>query len=268
MHHPLPNKLKINKIHDVLQANLGLFMFAFYTCAVIFLVCDKTGTLFVGSSIPSGLFLTPLKLFLYILHMYIFLIANLSCLTFTCYALLYGYYVVIFYTVELRLGLKPEIYITDCCLRTKTVNLIITLRAFQILHKYFIYVYGKFLLICNALVIGFIIYANFVLVRYWRYLGKAPVVVLGFGGVLGTIIWSAMIEMGRIFYSRGAKVYISWKRKQWSSTHDTKIMMKCLASSKPLILSDGNRFVLRRGSIFIFYKAVTRGIFRALLTTK
>lgn len=260
---------KLNLLHDSL---LMIFFFNMMTMAAllqIFIIVDSKGTIFVGSSIPPGPFLSPLKNLIMLLHCYIILVGCLSCTLFNCYAITYGFNTVLFYTVELRLGLKEGKYRSEIYLRRSSTNMMVTYRAFQILHKHFLVLYGPFLLTMNAMAMLIVVYNNFVLIQFWNELevhAKAPLLL---GLFLCLSIWSGVIELGRILFSRGKKVVNSWKGgDNWSSSLETKVMQKFRRSCKPLLLAFGTEFVLRKGSIFIFFRGVTRGTCRVLLTAK
>lgn len=256
---------KVNYFHDLLQLNNLVSMAGAAGMFSAFYVLDTSGALFVGSLLPSGLFLSPLKFILLLMHIYHAVVGCAASAVFAILMIQYGFYVAMFYTVELRLGLKSEKYRAIQKIRENPQILRETYRAFRVLHTSFLHVVGVFLFLSNYLFMISTIYLNFVLLRYWKNLktfAKAPLLIDDF---VGLFVWTGLMELGRILFQRGNKVINSWKPKLVDKSLEGKVMKRFRLSCKPLVLAYGKTLELKRGSILGFYKAVTRGTFRALV---
>lgn len=235
---------------------------------IIFLLFEPTGILLMGSVLPPKYLRFPVKFILYIIHAY-----GIACLIITCIILgliifTYLFYVTLFYTTELRLGQPKFKYRCDQFLRDNPETLRHVYRSFQVLHKTSMKMLGPYLLFINGTIMGLCIFNNFVLIRFWKNLQTFEKLPFIGGNYLSLIFWTSLLEFGRILFSRGNKVISSWKGNKWKSSFENKVMAKFRVSCKPLLLSYGTQFVIRKGNLFLFYRGIMRGTFRALLTTK
>lgn len=259
---------KFNKIHDFLQFIFLFTLFALNVALNLFLILDTTGVIFAGSIIPPKYLPFYFKLVLYFVHFYIMSLFLSSCAFVVCFAIIYCFYVTLFYITELWLGQPIQKYLTSPNLRKSPETLKNTYRSFQVLHASTNALFGPYYLILNALFMISCVYINFVLIKYWKALQihtKFPLII---GLILMLTIWSSVMEMGRFLNTRGSKVLKSWKRHKWNDKTTTKIMHKFGLSCKPLQLAYGTQFVIRKGSLFIFYRGIVKGTCRALLTMK
>ncbi len=233
-----------------------------------FFLLDTSGVLLVGSIFPSKYLPFYIKTVLYLVHLYI-LSCFFSCVAFVvCFALTYCFYVASFYITELRVGLPISKYLTSPSLRQNPETLRHTYRSFQVLHASANFMFGPYYLVLNALFMKCCIYINFVLLKYWAALPLHTIVPLVIGLLFQLTIWTSIMEMGRFLNARGRKVLTSWKRFKWVGANTTKIMHKFVSSSKSLQFAYGTQFVIKKGSLFRFYRGITKGTLRALLTMK
>jgi len=122
--------------------------------------------------------------------------------------------------------------------------------------------------ISNALIMAMSIYCNFVLIRYWDQLQLISKWQLIIWSVVFMGAWTFVLELGMFLFSIGNRVLGSWKGGNWGSLRENRQMSMFHRSCKPIVLSYGRQFVIRKVSIFVFFRGVTRGMFRALLATK
>ncbi len=258
-----PKKDKVFQIHDVLVklTIFGMVVFALALC--IFVCFDSQGfvNFFVVLPLPG---IIQYCFLIYNFYMILYLIVSSTLMVILTFS--YGYYMILFYVIELKLGRSEY----RCCnsLRQNPENLRREYRAVQILHKYFIALFGPYILIFNAAFMTSLIYLFFVLIRYWNVLNiyaKAPLIV---GVFLNISIWTNVLVLGNILSSQGNKVLKSWSKKTWDISKENRIMVKFRRSCKPLLLCYGTQFVIGKGSLFVFCRGVMRGTVRALLTTR
>ncbi len=222
----------------------------------------------MGSTIPSKYLPIYIKLILYLLHFYLTTCLVASGALLGSFAIIYCFYLTIFYTKELRLGQPIQKYLTSPNLRKRSKNVQHIFRSFQVLHANTNALFGPYYLVFNALFMLCGIYINFVLIRYWTALQPHAKIPLSIGLVLSLSAWTNLLELGRFLYFRGNKVFKSWKNYKWDDGMDNKVMAKFGASCKPILFAYGTQFVIKNGSLFNFYRGVIRGTCRVLLTTK
>lgn len=263
-----PDKYKVNLYFDTAVCVIGIALLLVYLFLITLVVSDKVGVYSASWFIPAtGLFLV-LKLILLLLQFYVLLGLTVALLQVVILSFMYCFYVFLFYTVELELGKIPGNYKSDENLRNNQTNLRNVYRGFQVLNAHAMYIIGPFVLVSNAVFMAEIQYFTFILIRYWPTLELFAKLPLMGGCIIMPIIWTAVMEFGRLFYSQGTKVITSWKKGKWDSPLDNKIMSRFRKSCKPLLIAYGSTFIVKRSSLLTFYKGVFRGIFRALLTTK
>lgn len=262
------NKFKVNHVHDAVICSFISFMWGFNIVLTIFLIVDPLGVLLVGSIIPANYLFFGCKQFLVLLNAYILSCLISSCIIFGQFVWMYVYYVVWFYTTEIRLDIPVYKHKSHSGLRDNPENLRHVFVAFRVLHQHVICVFGPYILICNATFMISSIYISFVLLKYFSDLKLYATVPLIAGDIVVLSTWTGIMEIGMILYIRGNKVLRSWATKQWESNQENFVMQKFQRSCKPLLLSYGTQFVIRKGSLFVFYRGVIKGTFRALLTVR
>lgn len=234
---------------------------------LLFLFVDPHGSIIVGAvRFQSTTFF--IKLLLRLVHFYAILVIMGATCFFLCYLNIFGYIVIQLYTVELRFGLKYSKYLTKNILRNCPHNLVIAYRQFQILHQHIFFIHGPLLISCHGLITMNGIYGNFVLIRYWNTLENYAMAPVIFQNLFTSVIWIGVMEIGIFLYNRGNKLLDSWKRKMWDTRLERRIMTKFRLSCKPLLFAYGSMFVVKSHSLMLFYKQLSRGTFRALLTLK
>lgn len=235
----------------------------FATALCIFVIFDSQGLVnfFVVLPFP-GIF--HFFILIYNFYMICYLIIGSAIVIILVFS--YGYHMIIFYALELQLGRSKY----RCCnlLRDNPENLRHDYRAAQILHKAFLTLFGPYFLIFNAAFMTTLIYLCFVLIRYWYVLNfytKAPLIV---GVFLVVTLWTNVLILGNILSNKGNKILKSWSKKSWGIAKENRIMEKFRRSCKPLLICYGTQFVIGKGSLFTFYRGVTRGTVRSLLTAR
>ncbi len=112
------------------------------------------------------------------------------------------------------------------------------------------------------------IFLIFVLLKYWLVLNMYAKVPLVLAVFVSITVWTGVIVIGKYLSAKGNVLLHSWDGIIWYSKKETNIMKKFRRSCKPLTYCCGTQFVIGKGSLFVFYRGVVRGIVRALLTTQ
>lgn len=263
-----PDESRLNKLFDM---HLICVLFTVLQLGIVletFLILDPVGVLFVGAVIPSqGLFL-PLKLFAFLMNFYLIIVVCVSgALLYICGSM-YGFYVTYFYLTELRLGRNPNKYLMANKIRSDPHILRKIFRAFQLLHRQLLCRFGPYVLSLDGAFMTCSIFVTLNLIRHWKQLETYAKALLVIGNFLILLSWTFVMELGRIMFIVGNKVINSWKGDKWSTKEENMIMNRFSRSSKPLLIAYGTQFVLKKSSLFVFYRGVVRGTFRALLAIK
>lgn len=260
-----PEKSKYNLVAEALLFLLAMNYFCLGVVVSLLVAYDPRGVLFFGRLIPEEYFFAPVKLLVMLVHVYIICVNLMACCTLVCGGLIYGFYITLLYSKELRIRNSCNTYLTTDALRQST-NLRLIFRSFQLVHRNMICFIGLYIVLGNVFIIMSVAFMNFVLLRYWTKL-HTIIKVFGLGySVMFVLIWSAILQLGKLLFVKGIKVLNSWKGKNWGSGIENKTMNRFRASCKPLLLSYGTQFVIGKQSILVFYRCVTRGTVRALLT--
>jgi len=261
-----PEKNKQNQVLCILLQLLALIGVVSYPLILIILIYDPRAVNFLGDLVPQKYFVFPVRLLIIVFHAYLLVIVHASIVGIGCIIITYGFYVTPILIRELRRG-RPNTYRMEDTLR-RPENIRHVYRSLQVLHANALCFMGFFIVICNALFMATSIYWIFVLVRYWEKLqliSKAQIVIWS---VVFMGAWTFVLELGRFLFSKGNKVLGSWKGGNWGSVRENRLMKKFHRSCKPIVLSYGRQFVVGKVSVLVFLRGVTRGMFRALLTTK
>ncbi len=81
----------------------------------------------------------------------------------------------------------------------------------------------------------------------------------------GPIGWGLVLTMGGYLHSNGLKILNSWKQSRWMSSLEIKVMTRFARSCTPIMICYGKVFVVRKVSLMVFVRGLSRGLVRALL---
>jgi len=228
------------------------------------LVYDPTIAIFLGDLIPTQYFTFPTKTLVILFHGYLLLVAHVGILLVGESIIVYGCYITPIIILELSIGRSS--YRMHESIRNFS-NIQIVYRSLQVLHANALSITGIYIVISNALFMVTSVYCNFVLIRYWNrleMLSKGQLLIWSF---LFIGAWAFVMELGRFLFAKGSKSLRSWNGDKWGNVRENKLMKKFCRSCKPIAVCNGRQFVIGRVSILVFFRGVTRGTFRALLTT-
>lgn len=234
---------------------------------VLLVLYDPRKSPCLGYLIPKPYFTLPVQALVSLYHIW-------SSAT-LCYGvnlavnvmIVYSFFIPYILGKELRVG-RPHICYKASNQIRNPCNLRVVFRSFQLVHANMFCFAGLFLVLINAGDMVTAIYIIFVLVNYGSTLNfytKVPLLII----VLYIMfLWSAVLEFGKMYHVSCKKVFSSWKRYDWGSAKERKIMAKFRLSCRPILMSYGKEFVIGPLSVLNFSKGVIRGTMRALLSTK
>jgi len=174
----------------------------------------------------------------------------------------YGMYIVPFLSKELKMGGYP--YETPSKLR-QPQNLIVAYRALQLFQQVVNSLMGKFIVPTQTIVTKLIIISCYMAIRHGDEMEKATIALLLTWSGLAGIFWASTLMLGGYLHMYGEKTLLSWKYHQWNNKFDNKLMSKFRKSCKPIMVSFGHTYKIRRLSVLKFVRGLSRGILRALL---
>lgn len=259
---------KLNSIHDVIQlVNLTTLSGFSITC-VLLLFVQPTIFGFLGHHIPYQRFPYIVRVLIFLPQAYIMTVACIANCLFLCICILYEYYILVLYSTEFRLNQGTFVYVTNDSLRNNSRNFIRECIAFHVLQQHFILLTGKYLFVANTSFILAIVFTNFVIVRYWKVLNAYILVLFVSGDIIASVVWMLVILLGKLLERNSSRVANSWKLHNWGSDLENRTMKRFQRSCQPLQLSYGKVLIMRKGNLFKFFREITRGTFRLLLTTR
>lgn len=260
-----PNTSKYNILVEALLVVICANYAGMIFLTILMTIYDPAEIIFLGRLIPQKYFYFPVKLTIILFHSYTTAVGLIGNCILVCGATVYGFYFTLLFSKELRVGRRDSTYLTTAELR-KSNTLCLTFRSFQIVNTNAMCFMGLYLVAINASVIIAVVFLNFSLLKYWNVLHTLIKLLCLLITVTFTIFWTAILELGKLFFIKGNKVLSSWNGREWGSKRENNIMKRFRLSCKPILISYGNQFVIRKQSILVFYRAIVRGTKRALLT--
>lgn len=242
-------------------------MFTFVGLMTLYWIYDPTALNSLGALIPPAYFYLPLKILVVIFHASLGLVIITNALFLGLSITSYGYYFIILSTKELRLGRPPTHYRAVAAIR-ESDNLRIVYRSFQLLNANIMCFMGIYLVTANAIFMLNAIFCEVVLIRYYKTLHPLLKGVMILLTIIITAAWPILLELGRVFFTRGSKVLSSWKKAQWNSNSELQVMRRFGQSCPPIVIAYGRQFIVRRVSSLNYFRGVIRGTKRVLLATK
>ncbi|CAL8127886.1 unnamed protein product [Orchesella dallaii] len=197
---------------------------------------------------------------------YILLIAYMNLCVFCLTLYLYGFIVIPFIVLELRLGRKRRYYAVDQLRRPPM--LIYTYRTVQVLQQQLNQVLGKILIPTQTVMGKIVVFSAFTVLTNGYRMRLTSIALLGGWSVVMAFAWCTILLMAGYLHLYGKRILLSWKYHEWESKREKSIMSKFRKSCKPIDVRLGNTFVIRRLTVLKFIRQLTRGFFRLMLMTK
>ncbi len=261
-----PESSKLNKNMEILIYAFSTSVLFTFLCGIALLIYDPTSVVFFGALVPSQYYsYFPVGTIVIVYHtFYLFL---------TCFNLIYTIvifgifvlYVTVFLTKEMNMSRNR--YKTLDILR-EPENLRIVYRAFQVLFANMICFLGPFISLAHGFCVIGPIFCNFLLIRYWGNLEPVNKLFVVLLAIILFSFWTFVLQLGKYLFVRGNKILGSWKRKRWGNEIERKVMKRFHKSCRLILIRCGNQLVFVRITQFNFVKAILRGTFRSLLTSK
>ncbi len=233
----------------------------------IFCVYDPRAVIFLGELVPIKYY-SYIHFGLAIAFFHVSLMASLGICVFliSTFFILYLFYITVFYTAELPLGLKK--YRTLNCLRTEPEKLRHVFRCFQVLNIHLMQFAGPCINYFHCAYIILPVLGNFLLIKYWQDLSTIEACIVFVIGEGVIIYWTIVLQLGKYLHVRGEKIIWSWKGVWCNSPCETKLMRKFIKSCTLVLIQNGKMFVVKKITQFVYFKGVMRGIFKSLLTLR
>jgi len=135
----------------------------------------------------------------------------------------------------------------------------------ELLHKQSMHIYGLLIVIAQAMIVQFVTYCNYTVLRNWDELEMVMKVLDILMSIDMTLFWGFCLELGGRFYVCSVKVLESWRLLPLGRKQDMIFMMRFKKRCKPLTVGlEGYRKITRL-SILEFIGSIARITIRALL---
>lgn len=245
-----------------------LLLFLTIPCYISVLVLGWLFILFLpnfpwlpGNITGSTWYLVPVT---HVFPLYSFTVLILSSLTVVQGTAIYGLIVVPFLIHELTLGRKR--YHTLSKMREIT-DITRMYRSAQILqHQVINLSLGAFCIPNQGVTSILFIFGGFVAINRRNELSTISYLAMLGITILFPMFWGVVLTIGGYMHSKGLKLLRSWKTFDWGSKHDKAYMSRFVKSSKPLMLSWGKMYVIRKISVLCYMMALMRGLSKACLS--
>ncbi len=252
----------------------GLIFFLYQAIQASFASClfftfDPTVPNLPGNVIPSSWPLIIRFHLVYILPCYTVFIIYLNLYVISYAGLVYSLLIIPFIVKELRLGCYS--YHSISHLRLDSSLLSMEYRSAQLLHEVgLMQILGQFLIPTQWLCTLIFVLSSTAIILYGPDMDLAPCVLLTIWIVIPTLAWSLVMVIGGYLRSNCSKLLNSWKYRNtyWANKKEMKVMNKFRLSCEPLAFHHRKMYVIKEGSLMVFYRHLVRGLMRAILTLR
>ncbi len=171
--------------------------------------------------------------------------------------------VIRFVVNELRIG-RPK-YLSNDFFRTPQ-NLQLVYRMGQILMACINGLFGKLLIPFQTIATLLFVFGSYVTIKHHDKMKIISLLMILSWALLAAFGWGCILVMGGYLHSNGQKILTSWKKNVWKSRKERNEMKRFVKSCKPMAICYGKLFVIRRVSLMVFVRGLTRGLKRTILT--
>ncbi len=166
---------------------------------------------------------------------------------------------------ELPVGKRNHKYYSNEILRSPE-NIIHVYMTVEILQNKINQLCGILLIPFQTVTTLLFTFSGYVVIRHRDTIGIGPVLLMLTWAICAPAVWGMILIMGGYLHSNGVKILSSWKRYSWKTRAERKLMSKFVKSCKPLIICYQNVFVIRKISVMIYVRILSRSLARTLLT--
>lgn len=230
----------------------------FYNLDAVFTVCG---------ALPQNCNMVTSILICYIYPFLMLLVFYLICAGLCGAVALVSFIVLPFILLELRVDRK--FYLTGEKLRSASV-LQKEWRIVQILFLQANNFFGIALIPMHTLFSKFTVICMYLILRHDTGMRDDTKIICKIWTFMSITFWGFVLMLGGLVHLYGGKVLTSWKYHKWSelSKKEKKIFSSFRRSCMPLAIAYGRTYVIRRLSVMKFFRQLSAGLLRALLTLK
>lgn len=161
-------------------------------------------------------------------------------------------------------------YNTSAAIRT-IPNLMKYQRTLQVLLKYYKTTLGLQTFMTHGVMLQLCVYSQVTLITKWDELGDLTKVILLDCYLVGNITWLCSLDLLGRLVKESMKTISSWGRFSLLVSPENKtnvmVMKKFRRSCKPLIISYGNFYFVRRSTVLSFFTMTSKLTFKILVST-
>lgn len=250
-----PNSSVLNIMVDILFLIFTTSCFNLAVLASTLCVVLPRDLIFLGALVPEKYFyMLSIRIPLTLLQQYLIFIETTDIAIALALPSIYVCYITVLSTKELQLNRKYP-YKTAYKLR-KAAAIRHSFNSFQILHQSFISFLGPFIIYLQYVACFVPVLCFCVLILHWKSLQiiSKLVLVVGWSITLGT--WMVVLQMGKYLHIRGNKVFASWKRHDWETRQEQKIMSKYQKGCRLILIAYGKMLVVVKMTQFNYVKTL------------
>lgn len=257
---------KFTKQLDGAIALLSLFLLSSFSVSTIFYVYKPHTVCNFGNLVPTN---AP-KILVY-LAIIPLLFANLvyHCNLWMTVVFIFLVLAIFFQLVlrEIKLGKLGTFYILKDQVRKPEDLALVYRSAHMIFCRVNLWI-GKIFIVTHAVATMFFVVGVSIAMKFYDRLSTTKICLLLMWTFAVAIVWTILLLFGGHLHLHTTKAIASWKRNQWKSRMERKVMLKFSKSCKPIYLGYGKLFQMKNISVLVYLKGISRGILRALLTSR
>lgn len=166
---------------------------------------------------------------------------------------------------EFKLGKPNSSYRCSKDFRSPS-NLTLYYRSTQILLLYANIALGPFIIPMHTASTMLFVYGLNIFITRGKSMAVIARALVLIWAILGAGAWGLALLVGGYVHLQGTKCLKSWKLFCWENKREQKYMSKFRKSCRPWAIGYGNMLRVRRTSLLKFFKGLSKGLMRALLT--
>lgn len=170
---------------------------------------------------------------------------------------------ILFLVKELKIG-RLRYYSIDSLRQPQ--NLQRVYRMGQILMLQINNLFGKLLLPMQTLATLLFVFGAYVAIKHHDKMNTISVLMVLGWTLSAAIGWGLILTLGGYLHSNGLKILTSWRKNVWKYRKERNEMKIFVKSCGPIVVCYGKIFVMRKVSLMIFVRGLTRGLVRVILT--
>lgn len=258
-----PNQSTNMKKVDFCIIGLTISIIMIAATTVLFFIISPNTPGLPGNVLPTNSWLLFPLIYVFPIYTVIYCYITIGIVTVSAFIL--GTVYIPLLVRELPVGKHDHKYSANENLRSPS-NIIHVFMTVEILQTKINQLCGVLLLPFQTVITLLFAFSGYVVIRHRDKIGTVPFVLMVSWVTFAPAVWGLLLVMGGYLHSNGLKILNSWKRHTWNSKAEKKLMNKFAKSCRPIMICHQKMFIIRKISVLLYVKSMSRNLVRTLLT--